>query len=191
MSTLSLSEVKARPSEIAEDVDRTHERVHVTRHGREYVVLTRRTASNSRTSCRRVPAARSRMSSPRAPRSLRGSSSPARSSRDPDSSKFRSETRSKDYGGPGVASTGSATASTRRTTASSSSILTTDMMRLCGRASIHVPRRRYPACEPWAGRQHARLPDHAPFASPAMPGPCQPRRIRGEERGWVRCVHAR
>lgn len=39
MTTLPLSEVKARLSEIAEDVDRTHERVHVTRNGREYVVL--------------------------------------------------------------------------------------------------------------------------------------------------------
>ena len=39
MSTLSLSEVKARLSEIADEVDRTHERVHVTRIGREYVVL--------------------------------------------------------------------------------------------------------------------------------------------------------
>ena len=39
MSTLSLSEVKARLSEIADEVDRTHERVHVTRNGREYVVL--------------------------------------------------------------------------------------------------------------------------------------------------------
>ncbi|CAB4955927.1 MAG: type II toxin-antitoxin system prevent-host-death family antitoxin [Actinobacteria bacterium] len=39
MRTLSLSEVKARLSEIAEDVDRTHERVHVTRHARECVVL--------------------------------------------------------------------------------------------------------------------------------------------------------
>ncbi len=38
-STLPLSEVKARLSEIAEEVDRTHERVHVTRNGREYVVL--------------------------------------------------------------------------------------------------------------------------------------------------------
>jgi prevent-host-death family protein len=34
-----LSEVKARLSEIADEVDRTHERVHVTRNGREYVVL--------------------------------------------------------------------------------------------------------------------------------------------------------
>lgn len=39
MSTLPLSDVKARLSEIADEVDRTHERVHVTRNGREYVVL--------------------------------------------------------------------------------------------------------------------------------------------------------
>jgi prevent-host-death family protein len=39
MSTFPLSEVKARLSEIADEVDRTHERVHVTRNGREYVVL--------------------------------------------------------------------------------------------------------------------------------------------------------
>jgi prevent-host-death family protein len=39
MRTLPLSEVKARLSEIAEEVDRTHERVHITRNGREYVVL--------------------------------------------------------------------------------------------------------------------------------------------------------
>lgn len=39
MSTLPLSEVKSRLSEIADEVDRTHERVHVTRNGREYVVL--------------------------------------------------------------------------------------------------------------------------------------------------------
>ena len=39
MSTLPLSEVKARLSEIAEEVDRTHERVRVTRNGRDYVVL--------------------------------------------------------------------------------------------------------------------------------------------------------
>jgi len=39
MSTIPLSEVKARLSEIADEVDRTHERVHVTRNGREYVVL--------------------------------------------------------------------------------------------------------------------------------------------------------
>lgn len=39
MSTLPLSEVKARLSEIADQVDRPHERVHVTRNGREYVVL--------------------------------------------------------------------------------------------------------------------------------------------------------
>lgn len=39
MSTLPLSEVKARLSQIADEVHRTHERVHVTRNGREYVVL--------------------------------------------------------------------------------------------------------------------------------------------------------
>jgi prevent-host-death family protein len=39
MSTMPLSEVKARLSEIADEVDRTHERVHITRNGREYVVL--------------------------------------------------------------------------------------------------------------------------------------------------------
>ena len=39
MSTMSLTEVKARLSEIADEVDRTHERVHVTRNGREHVVL--------------------------------------------------------------------------------------------------------------------------------------------------------
>jgi len=39
MSTLSLSDVKAHLSEIADQVERTHERVHVTRHGRDYVVL--------------------------------------------------------------------------------------------------------------------------------------------------------
>lgn len=39
MRTLPLSEVKARLSEIADRVERTHERVHVTRNGREYVVL--------------------------------------------------------------------------------------------------------------------------------------------------------
>jgi antitoxin YefM len=39
MSTIPLSEVKARLSEIADEVDRTHERVHVTRNGREFVVL--------------------------------------------------------------------------------------------------------------------------------------------------------
>lgn len=31
--------MKARLSEIADEVDRTHDRVHVTRNGREYVVL--------------------------------------------------------------------------------------------------------------------------------------------------------
>jgi antitoxin YefM len=39
MTRLPLSDVKARLSEIAEEVDRTHERVHITRNGREYVVL--------------------------------------------------------------------------------------------------------------------------------------------------------
>jgi antitoxin YefM len=39
MSTMPLTEVKAHLSEIADEVDRTHERVHVTRNGREYVVL--------------------------------------------------------------------------------------------------------------------------------------------------------
>src|SRR6202041_1542087 len=39
MTTLPLSDVKARLSEIAEEVDRTHERVHITRNGREYVAL--------------------------------------------------------------------------------------------------------------------------------------------------------
>jgi antitoxin YefM len=39
MTTLPLSGVKSRLSEIADKVDRTHERVHMTRNGREYVVL--------------------------------------------------------------------------------------------------------------------------------------------------------
>ena len=39
METLPLSEVKARFSEIAEEVGRTHQRVLVTRNGRAYVVL--------------------------------------------------------------------------------------------------------------------------------------------------------
>ncbi|MBV9142325.1 MAG: type II toxin-antitoxin system Phd/YefM family antitoxin [Pseudonocardiales bacterium] len=39
MSTIPLSEAKARLSEIAEEVGRTHERVHITRNGRDYVVL--------------------------------------------------------------------------------------------------------------------------------------------------------
>jgi prevent-host-death family protein len=39
VKTLPLSQVKARLSEIADEVDRTHERVHITRNGREYVVL--------------------------------------------------------------------------------------------------------------------------------------------------------
>jgi antitoxin YefM len=39
VTTLPLSEAKARLSEIADEVGRTHERVHITRNGREYVVL--------------------------------------------------------------------------------------------------------------------------------------------------------
>jgi prevent-host-death family protein len=39
MTTMPLSEAKARLSEVADEVDRTHERVHITRNGREYVVL--------------------------------------------------------------------------------------------------------------------------------------------------------
>lgn len=39
METLPLSDVKARLSEIAEDVDRTHQRVQITKNGRSYVVL--------------------------------------------------------------------------------------------------------------------------------------------------------
>ncbi len=37
--TLPLSEVKARLSEIAEEVAATHERVQITKNGRDYVVL--------------------------------------------------------------------------------------------------------------------------------------------------------
>ncbi len=39
VQTLPLSEVKARLSEIADEVDQTHERVYVTRNGRDFVVL--------------------------------------------------------------------------------------------------------------------------------------------------------
>jgi len=39
MTTIPLSEAKARLSEVADEVDRTHDRVHITRNGREYVVL--------------------------------------------------------------------------------------------------------------------------------------------------------
>ena len=39
MTTLPLSEVKTRLSEIAEGVARTHERVKITKNGRDYVVL--------------------------------------------------------------------------------------------------------------------------------------------------------
>lgn len=36
---MPLSEAKARLSEVADEVDRTHDRVRITRNGREYVVL--------------------------------------------------------------------------------------------------------------------------------------------------------
>lgn len=36
---MPLADVKARLSEIADEVDRTHERVLITKNGREYVVL--------------------------------------------------------------------------------------------------------------------------------------------------------
>lgn len=39
MTTLPLSEVKAHLSEIAEEVASTHERVQITKNGRDYVVL--------------------------------------------------------------------------------------------------------------------------------------------------------
>ncbi len=39
MTTVPLSEAKARFSEIADEVGRTHERVHITRNGRDHVVL--------------------------------------------------------------------------------------------------------------------------------------------------------
>ncbi len=39
MTTLPLSEVKARLSEIAEEVAITHERIQITKNGRDYVVL--------------------------------------------------------------------------------------------------------------------------------------------------------
>lgn len=39
MTTLPLSEVKARLSKIADEVATTHERVQITKNGREYVVL--------------------------------------------------------------------------------------------------------------------------------------------------------
>jgi prevent-host-death family protein len=39
MDALPLSAVKARLSEIAEEVDRTHRRVQITKNGRSYVVL--------------------------------------------------------------------------------------------------------------------------------------------------------
>lgn len=39
METLPLSDAKARLSEIADEVDRTHQRVQITKNGRSYVVL--------------------------------------------------------------------------------------------------------------------------------------------------------
>jgi prevent-host-death family protein len=39
MSTLPLSEVKAHLSEIADEVAKTHQRVQITKNGRDYVVL--------------------------------------------------------------------------------------------------------------------------------------------------------
>jgi len=39
METVPLSDAKARLSEIADDVDRTHQRVQITKNGRSYVVL--------------------------------------------------------------------------------------------------------------------------------------------------------
>lgn len=39
METVPLSDAKARLSEIADEVDRTHERVQITKNGRSYVVL--------------------------------------------------------------------------------------------------------------------------------------------------------
>ncbi len=39
MTTLPLSDAEARLSQIADEVDRTHDRVHITKNGREYVVL--------------------------------------------------------------------------------------------------------------------------------------------------------
>lgn len=39
MSVIPLSDAKARLSEIADELVRTHERAHITRNGREYAVL--------------------------------------------------------------------------------------------------------------------------------------------------------
>lgn len=39
MTTVPLAEAKAKLSQYAEEVDRTHERVHITRNGHGYVVL--------------------------------------------------------------------------------------------------------------------------------------------------------
>ncbi|MDR1187629.1 MAG: type II toxin-antitoxin system Phd/YefM family antitoxin [Bifidobacteriaceae bacterium] len=38
-SVMSLSEVKSRLSEVADEIFRTHDRVNVTRNGREFVVI--------------------------------------------------------------------------------------------------------------------------------------------------------
>lgn len=39
MTSVPLSDAKARLSEIADEVDRTHDRVEITKNGRSYVVL--------------------------------------------------------------------------------------------------------------------------------------------------------
>lgn len=39
MTTISLSDAKARLSEVADEVHRTHQRINVTRNGRDYVVI--------------------------------------------------------------------------------------------------------------------------------------------------------
>ena len=41
MTTLPLSDAKARLSEIADEVGRTHERVHITKNGRDYIICCR------------------------------------------------------------------------------------------------------------------------------------------------------
>lgn len=38
-TTIPLAEAKAKLSQYAEEADRTHDRVHITRNGRDYVVL--------------------------------------------------------------------------------------------------------------------------------------------------------
>jgi antitoxin YefM len=44
MTTLPLSDAKSRLSEIADEVRRTHDRVHITKNGREYEVYLAGTA---------------------------------------------------------------------------------------------------------------------------------------------------